>query len=236
LLREGLNHFKIEEIWISMSQTRAQTARLARIADINARHPEAIQWFTKGVESTLKQWTALELATFHQWGGPGSNERAEALVVEIVELFLGPDKIYKDDIALLLEDYLDVNFSTICEDGSPDELGEKFCTMWRECLSGNNESVVNMLSKEWMRHEMQILQKSEGLEGGDADDGSDDGEMNDAELELDAAVAGELSNGKLGGIEEGTMETEEPEPVQVKDPDGWETVATGKNKKSTRKK
>lgn len=181
----------------------------------------------------LRQWTALELAIFHQWGGPDSATRADALVKEIVELFLGPEKIYKDDIALLLEDYLDTNFSTICEDGSPDELGDLFCDMWRECITGNTNLVTNALSREYVRHEM--VSRSEGLAGGDADDGSDGEEDNmETEQQLREAVAAGLAAPRLTSIDESGMEMEEgegaemPEPVPVKDPDGWETVARGK--------
>lgn len=225
-----------------MAQTRAATARAARLAEISSRHPQAVQYFQEGVGSVLRQWTALELAIFHQWGGPDSATRADSLVKEIVELFLGPDKIYKDDIALLLEDYLDTNFSTICEDGSPDELGDLFCDMWRECVAGNTNLVTNALSREYVRHEM--VSRSEGLAGGDADDGSDGEEDNmETEQQLREAVAAGLAAPRLAAIDESEMDMEEgegteappePEPVPVKDPDGWETVARGK--KASKKK
>ena len=223
-----------------MSQTRAATARLARLAELNARHPQAVQYFTEGVGSVLRQWTALELAVHHQWGGPQSSARADSLVTEIVELYLGPEKIYKDDVALLLEDYLDTNFQTVCEDGSPDDLGELFCDMWRQCITGNTDLVTNALSREYVRHEM--VSRSEGLDTGDADDGSDDGEMNEAEQALQEALAHGLSAEGLGAIPESAMDEEsgecetrqEAEPAPVRDPDGWETVARGK--KATKKK
>ena len=221
-----------------MTQTRAQAAKLARLAEINSRHPDAVQLFTKGVESVLRQWTALELAVHHQWGGPKSADSADALVDEIVDLFLGPDKIYRDDIALLLEDYLDTVFFTVCEDGSTDDLGDKFCAMWRECIEGKSDIVTDVLSKEWMRHELQMVNRSEGLEAGDADDGSDDGQMNEAELELESALKDGLAAGVLGSIDESAAEMDEGDSssadVPMKDPDGWETVARGK--KASKKK
>lgn len=217
-----------------MAQTRAAAARLARQAEIESRHPQAVQYFREGVGSVLRQWTALELAVYHQWGGAQSADRAQELVEEIIELFLGPDKIYKDDISLLLEDYLETNFSTICEDGSPDELGDLFCTMWRECIVGNTNIVTNALSREYVRHEM--VSRSEGLDHGDADDGSDDGEENGAEEELNEAVRQHLAAVAEGEEEMNETSGEpaaEPAPMAepVKDPDGWETVARGKKAK-----
>ena len=113
----------------------------------------------------------------HQWGGLQSAERAEALVKEIVDLFVEGDDVWKDDVELLLEEYMEVYFNTICEDDSLDELGIKFCDMWKECIVGKTDKVSEELSKECQQYEM--VSRSEGLDTGDADDGSDDGEMNE---------------------------------------------------------
>ncbi len=69
--------------------TRSQSQKLPR-------HPQANEAFKEGLQSIFRQWTALELAVFHQWGGPTTSERVEVLVKEITDMFLGPDKIYKD--------------------------------------------------------------------------------------------------------------------------------------------
>lgn len=74
-------------------QTRAAAARAQRRA---MRHPQADEAFKQGVGSLLRQWTALELAVFHQWGGDSSGESAARLVDEILHLFEVEDKVYKD--------------------------------------------------------------------------------------------------------------------------------------------
>lgn len=175
--------------------------------------------------STLRQWTALELAVHHQWGGPQSAERAEGLVKEIVDLFVEGDDVWKDDVELLLEEYMEVNFNTICED---DSLGIKFCDMWKECIVGKTNMVSAELGKEYQRHEM--VNRSEGLDTGDADDGSDDGEMNEgAEEAIQEAVAQALSAGGEGmEIESESESLKQKNLPPIRDPDGWETVARGK--------
>lgn len=207
-----------------MAITRSKAAHQAFLASLN---PQSLEAFKEGVGSVLRQWTALELAVHHQWGGPTSKERAEALRTEIVDLFLAPDKVYKDDISLILEDYLESNFNTICEDGSPDQVGEIFCTMWRQCIEGNYQMVTDILAKEFVRHEM--VTRSQGLVGGDVDDESDDGVDNSELLEaVEEAVKEETEE------QEQTMQTEEdtaPELVPMKDPDGWEVVDRSNNKK-----
>ena len=35
------------------------------------------------------------------------------------------------DVTLLLEDIMETDFNTVCEDESCDELGDLLCTMWR---------------------------------------------------------------------------------------------------------
>ncbi len=59
---------------------------------------QAMTSFKEGVSSVLRQWTALELAVTHQWGGRNSAEKAANLLEEIMYLFRSPDKVYKDVI------------------------------------------------------------------------------------------------------------------------------------------
>lgn len=193
--------------------TRSQAAKLAII---NSRNPQSIEAFKEGVGSVLRQWTALELAVFHQWGGANSKERADELVTELIQLFLSPEKVYKDDISLILEDYLESQFSTICEDGSPDELGELLCEMWRQCLDGDFTLVHNALAREYVRHE--VISQSQGLDNGDIDDDESDEE--------------ETADKQEGIILDTIQEIEEEqEKMPLVDEDGFQTVVRGKKSK-----
>ena len=40
--------------------------------------------------------TALELAVHHGWGGQNSAEKANMLMEDVITLFTGPQRIYKD--------------------------------------------------------------------------------------------------------------------------------------------
>lgn len=202
-----------------MAVTRAKAAAIQLAA---SRHPQAVEAFKEGVGAVLRQWTALELAVFHQWGGPTSKERADVLREILIEMFLGPDKVYKDDVTLELEDYMESEFNTVCEDGSYDELGELFCKMWRECCDGDFSMVSDILAREFVRHEM--VTKSQGLSGGDADDDSDN-EGGDGE---------EMIREAMEDVEEESnvmAQEEEAEAPPLVDPDGWEVVDRGNKKK-----
>lgn len=193
------------------------TAKAA--AEKALRHPDSDGFFKEGLGSIFRQWTALELAVYHQWGGPTSAQRAEQLVDEIYTLFQCPEKVYKDDISLILEDYLESQFNTVCEDGSPDEIGDLLVLMWRQCGEGDFNIATNALSREYQRAQLEIVKKSSGLDNGDAADSDDDETEANTGHGMDAIT------------EEIDDEVDEMEQVPRVDPEGWETVLVGKKKK-----
>lgn len=95
ILRDNLRGLHTFVHFFLRITVKMQTRSQGRAQAIE-RHPQALQMFRDGVGSVLRQWTALELAVHNQWGGHQSAENAERLVVEIIEMFHGPDKIYKD--------------------------------------------------------------------------------------------------------------------------------------------
>ena len=78
--------------------TRAAAAETRR----KSRHPEADEAFRRGLGSIFRQWTALDLAVSHQWGGPASADKAARLLDEVYQFFQGPDRVYKDVSIIIL--------------------------------------------------------------------------------------------------------------------------------------
>eukprot|EP01036_Dinobryon_divergens_P031185 gene31185-40544_t len=155
---------------------------------LESLHPQCAEAFKEGLGSILRQWTALELAIHHQWGGKSSKEKADELNSLLADMFMNPEKVYKDDVSLVLEDFMEVNFNTICEDGSADEVSDLLCTMWRQCSVGDFTLVHNALAREYVRHEAEILNNSQGVT---ADGDADDEMMDDVNEEDDAAMEDE---------------------------------------------
>lgn len=183
-------------------------------SDRTVLHPDQEHAFQSGLASMFRQWTVLELAVHNQWGGPSSGHKAEDLQIEILDLFRSPEKIYKDDIALVLEDFLESQLNVVCEDGSPDEIGEIVCRMWRECCADDFSTVERTLNQERMRAGM--MGQSVGMEGGDV-------VLSDDELETE-----DVSAANMAAIAEGDEEGMEVEAVTrepVIDEDGFETVS-----------
>ena len=75
------------------------SASRKKATNISQRSEEAKQAFREGVRSICRQWTALELAVTHEWGGSDSVQKADNLVAEIISLFEdSTERIYKDVI------------------------------------------------------------------------------------------------------------------------------------------
>jgi pre-rRNA-processing protein TSR2 len=211
-----------------MAITRAAAAKSAFLAN----NPEAVNAFKSGVSSALRQWTALELAVHHQWGGDLSKEKAEYLLNEILSLFLGPEKIYKDDISFILEDFLEGSFNTICEDGSPDELGDLFVLMWRQCLEKDFSAVNKTIETENKR--INIISNSKGIEAGDEMIDEDEDDLND-EKEIFEQNNNIVNNIAINSVNSANMNLEGINSEVVEVEDGWEVAGKKKKNKNVNK-
>jgi pre-rRNA-processing protein TSR2 len=220
-----------------------------------ARHPDHLMNFKIGIQSMFRQWTALSLAVHNQWGGPASAQHADNLVQSMIDLFNTPERIFKDDVSLILDDVMETNFNTICEDESTDELGQIICDMFYQCTTGDLTIVTRTLNQEKARSSGNFMARSQGIErgdeiGDDEDDDMDDITSNNTEANAMFQAALATANDSLfsfattsnSGIpaprpaaaaaEEDAMETSESkEKVSNVDADGWETVVKTKKKR-----
>ncbi|KAK4876504.1 hypothetical protein RN001_009010 [Aquatica leii] len=74
------------------------------------------------VEQIFNNWTAIRLAVEHGMGGPNSRQVAVECVDYMTQFCLNEATIQVSDIKEALEDILDEEFDTICEDNSPFEV------------------------------------------------------------------------------------------------------------------
>jgi hypothetical protein len=101
----------------------------------------------------------------------------------------------------------------VCEDGSPDEIGEIIVTMYRQCAEGDFSLVNTTIEREKTRQ--NVLARSSGLEAG-----------GDVLEETDEAPSTELNT---------IVEEEVKAFVPEVDEDGFETVARGKRTRSNKR-
>ena len=166
----------------------------------------------------LRQWTALELAIHNSWGGSNSREKAQQLNTMIIEMFNKPEKVYKDELVMLLEDVLEVNFNVICEDGSIEEISELIILMWKQCGLGDFTIAINTLGRETNRSE--VINRSQGIDKGDAID-EDDSDVEDNGVNGVNGINMTIDNSM--DIDESTQVKKE-KPQKVIDDEGFETV------------
>lgn len=74
------------------------------------------------VEQIFNNWSALQLAIEHDMGGPNSREVVTQCVDYITQFCLSEPNLQVSDIREALEDIMDEEFDTICEDNSPLEI------------------------------------------------------------------------------------------------------------------
>lgn len=131
------------------------------------------------------------------------------------------------DVALVLEDFMETEFNAVCEDGSPDEIGEVLAQMFRACCAGDFSMVERTLHNERVRADSG-KRNSVGIDRGDAvlsDDEDEDGRVDGAQENM---LLEAIAEGAEGG-EDGGMDVEAPElipapRVPIVDEDGFETV------------
>ncbi|XP_025836144.1 uncharacterized protein LOC112906377 [Agrilus planipennis] len=91
--------------------------------------------FTKVVENIFTNWTALTLAIDNGMAGPNYMQTISESIDYMAKYCLCEENVQINDIAEALEDILDEEFNTICEDGSPKEIATvlfKFVSLLKE--------------------------------------------------------------------------------------------------------
>ncbi|KAJ8957538.1 hypothetical protein NQ318_020577 [Aromia moschata] len=95
--------------------------------------------FAKVVQQIFNNWTALKLAVEHSMGGPNSRQTAVDCVNYMVQYCLYEPNIDPENIQEALEDILDEEFETVCEDGSPKEIASILYKFIQLLKDGNME-------------------------------------------------------------------------------------------------
>lgn len=150
--------------------------------------------FKEIVENIFNRWTALRLAVEHGMGGPlGLNTAIE--IIDYITCYCTENKnVDSYDLREVMEEIMDQEFQTICEDESVDEISE-ILIKYLNLLKQNKEDVVRMeLARMgpyqvWIKSgnsiKMQMVDDSSGTE--------DDDMGQDNDMEMDAAPSGRSS-------------------------------------------
>ncbi|XP_062554280.1 pre-rRNA-processing protein TSR2 homolog [Armigeres subalbatus] len=144
--------------------------------------------FKEIVENVFNRWTALRLAVEHGMGGPlGLNTAIE--IIDYITCYCTENKnVDSYDLREVMEEIMDQEFQTICEDESVDEISA-ILIKYLNLLKQNKEDIVRMeLSRMgpcqvWIKSgnsiKMQIMDDSSETDDDDMDQDND--------MDMDAA-------------------------------------------------
>ncbi|XP_017770548.1 PREDICTED: uncharacterized protein LOC108558223 [Nicrophorus vespilloides] len=95
--------------------------------------------FHKVVEHIFNNWTALQLAVEHSMGGPNSKQVAVQSMNYIVSYGMSEQDLESEDFEDVLEDIMDREFDTLCEDNSIAEISQLLYKFLQMIKKGNVE-------------------------------------------------------------------------------------------------
>ncbi|XP_022903641.1 pre-rRNA-processing protein TSR2 homolog [Onthophagus taurus] len=94
----------------------------------------------KIVENIFNNWTALQLAVEHHMGGSNSKELALSAIEDLTKYCIDY-QVEITDIEDQLEDLMDLQFNTTCEDGSIKEISNLLYRFLQLLQENNMEQV-----------------------------------------------------------------------------------------------
>lgn len=103
--------------------------------------------FEQGVTLAFNKWMALRLAVENQWGGSHSQQKADELIDDVLHWFTSKREHYADELEIELDEFLQAEFNTQAEDGSPGEVARSLVAMYQECLVGNFSTIQRLAAQ-----------------------------------------------------------------------------------------
>ncbi|CAG9770595.1 unnamed protein product [Ceutorhynchus assimilis] len=131
---------------------------------------------TKIVSQIFSNWTALRLAVEHSMGGPNSKQAAIDFMNYMVQYCLHEPHVDVDKIQEALEDILDEEFETICEDESPRQIAQllyKFLCLLLEDKTAECEIEFQKLpsgDSNWLNQQSQVVYNRTQIDSSDDSD------------------------------------------------------------------
>ncbi|XP_055906435.1 pre-rRNA-processing protein TSR2 homolog [Eupeodes corollae] len=173
------------------------------------------QHFRIVVEKVFNYWPDLKLAVEHGMGGRNGQQTAIEIMDYTYNYCIKNDKITVGELQDVIEDLMDQEFDTLCDDNSIPEICRNLLRYLQMCKDEKYPEIEAEFQrlppgKEWLRGEVKIMPVSDN-------DSSTDEDTSDCEMDVDE---NEASSSKSAPSREKSPFVE-PEP-------GWTTVRTKK--------
>ncbi|XP_042041337.1 uncharacterized protein LOC121786782 [Salvia splendens] len=106
--------------------------------------PEAATQFGDGIQMVFSRCAALRMAIENGWGGRDSLHNLQQLGHNLFNfLTQSKDQVYIGDVEDILYEFMDP-LNTEIQDGSVEEVAEKFMVMREECLERQFDSIKKL--------------------------------------------------------------------------------------------
>lgn len=141
------------------------------------------------------------------------------------EYCVGNDNITQGELQDVIEDLMDQEFDTICEDGTIPEICRHLLRYKQMSLQGQYAEIEQELSKlpqgkEWLRPDVKVTYTP--IEGdSSSEDGSDSGDDEDDDM-MD--VEGDMDDEQASGSRVTRSQTRKQKDDFVEPEEGWTTV------------
>ncbi|XP_061399575.1 pre-rRNA-processing protein TSR2 homolog [Musca vetustissima] len=172
------------------------------------------------VEKIFNNWQNLRLAVEHGMGGRNGQQVAIDIMNYTYQYCIGNENITEGELQDVIEELLDQEFDTICEDGSVAEISRHLLRYKYMSLQGQYaeiEAELNRLpqGKEWLRKDVKITYTPiDGDSSSEDDDSDSTDEENEMEVDEPSSSSKRTTRSQARKQEDDFVEPEE----------GWTTV------------
>ncbi|BFF88748.1 uncharacterized protein DMAD_07673 [Drosophila madeirensis] len=176
------------------------------------------------VEKIFNNWQNLRLAVEHGMGGRNGQQVAIQIMDYTYQYCVGNEKITQGELQEVIEELMDQEFNTLCDDNSIPEICRNLLRYKQMAQQNQYPDIEAELSKlppgkEWLRPDVKVTYTPvDGDSSSDEnmdEDVDDDDEMYESEEENAPSVSGRLTRSQTRM--QNAEEFVEPE-------DGWTTV------------
>ncbi|KAH8247390.1 hypothetical protein KR038_003413 [Drosophila bunnanda] len=176
------------------------------------------------VEKIFNHWQNLRLAVEHGMGGRNGQQVAIEIMDYTYQYCVGNENITQGELQEVLEELMDQEFNTLCDDNSIPEICRNLLRYKQLAQQNQYPQIEAELSKlpagkEWLRPDVKITYtpvEGDSSSDDDDDDMEDDDEDEDDEMEDEAPT----TSGRMTRSQARKQKAEE----FVEPEEGWTTV------------
>ncbi|KAJ3151421.1 hypothetical protein HDU86_006121 [Geranomyces michiganensis] len=193
---------------------------------------QAARWagFCESITYVLRGWSGLQIAIDAQMAGHYTSQTSAELHSHMVSFFQQyGTEVMPHEIAHNLEAYFDEVFHANLDDGSPMQIGEKLCRLYKEIVCEGRRETFDAVRETASKAAGRGAGVRQGQGQGDSDsdssgDSDDDDNDDDDNADDSSEGIGAAASADAMVVDPPAAEPRQRRPDPVIDEDGFETV------------